>query len=138
MQTQKKNRDRKSLLIIVLYLTALHSLFVGIGLLVQLPALMDWMGFGKIEQPFFPAQGGVFHLLMAVAYFFAARHPERHQIIIQFIIILKISATVFLMFYFILIDPILMVLLSGLSDGTMALLILLLWRSYQNTLHKEA
>ena len=52
----------------VLWLVTIHSITIGMALITQPAFLMEWSGFRSDEDPFFPAQGGVFHLLMAVAY----------------------------------------------------------------------
>ncbi|HES59087.1 MAG: hypothetical protein JW956_04860 [Calditrichaceae bacterium] len=131
----KSITNPKKRLTVILILTAVHSFFVGIGLIVQIPILMDWFGFGRIIQPFFPAQGGIFHILMSAAYMLAALRPDKNEDLIKFIIIVKITATLFLLIYFLCIDHIWMVLLSCFSDGVLALLIVLTFNSYKNTNH---
>jgi hypothetical protein len=37
---------------------------------------MEWSGFRSEYEPFFPAQGGVFHLLMAVVYVMGAMNSK--------------------------------------------------------------
>jgi hypothetical protein len=120
----------------ILILTAMHSFFVGLGLIVQLPEIMGLFGFGHIEQPFFPAQGGVFHILMSAAYFVAAKKPEGKETLIYFIIGVKMTAALFLFLYFILIQSILMIILSGIIDGVFALLILTGYKSFKNSIKK--
>ena len=120
-------------LTLILIITSIHSFCVGIGLIVQLPILMEWFGFGHIAQPFFPAQGGIFHVLMSVAYCLAALKPDNNDDLIKFIICVKIAATIFLFTYFIFIDNIWMILLSGMSDGILAILILTAYYSYKKS-----
>jgi len=124
-------------LILILMLTAIHSFFVGLGLIIQLPDLMILFGFDHIQQPFFPAQGGVFHIIMAAAYFIAARKPESNSPLIAFIIGVKITAALFLFLYFVFIQKIWMILFSGLGDGIMAILILTAYRSFTNSSSKK-
>lgn len=125
-------REPRKRLRLVLIIMAIHSFFIGIGLVIQLPMIMDLFGLGHIEQPFFPAQGGIFHVLMAVAYITAALRPEGNGTLINFIIVVKITATVFLFFYFTFIQNIWMILFSGICDGILALLILISYRSFKN------
>ena len=122
-------------LTLVLILTSIHSFCVGIGLILQLPILMEWFGFGHIAQSFFPAQGGIFHILMSVAYTIAALRPNKNDDLIKFIIIVKIAATLFLFIYFLFIDPIWMILLSGINDGVLAILILTSYKSFKNSVN---
>ena len=122
-------------LTLVLILTSIHSFCVGIGLFLQLPILMEWFGFGHIAQPFFPAQGGVFHMLMSVAYTLAALKPDKNDDLIKFIIIVKTTATLFLFIYFLFIDHMWMILLSGISDGILAILILISYKSFKNSIN---
>lgn len=127
----------KKRLTTILILTSIHSFCVGIGLIVQLPILMEWFGFGHIAQPFFPAQGGIFHVLMSVAYLWAALKPDNNDDLIKFIICVKIGATIFLFIYFAFIDNIWMILLSGISDGILAILILTAYHSYKNSVNNN-
>ena len=124
-------------LIIILLLTAIHSFFVGIGLIVQIPKLMLLFGFGHINQPFFSAQAGIFHILLAVAYALAALNPQHNNTLIKFIITVKITATLFLFMYFFFIESIWMVLVSGIVDGLFALGILIAHRSFFKALNQN-
>jgi hypothetical protein len=105
----------------ILYAIALHSFIVGLGLVIQIPGIMAWLGFGNCHEHFFPAQGGVFHIVMAIGYSLAARNPLKYQCLITFTIIVKALATVFLLSYFLLFEMIWMVLISGLTDGLMCI-----------------
>ena len=113
----------------LLYLMALHSFAVGVGLIVQIKPLMQFMGFPTIAQPFFPAQGGIFHVIMAVAYFLAGNNRQKYECLITFSIFVKSCATLFLFTYFFAFQAIPLILLSGAGDGLMALLLFLLYRS---------
>lgn len=119
------------LLSIVLYLIALHSLLTGIGLILQPDFLLRWGGWGDVAQTFFPAQGGVFHLLMALLYAQAARRERDRSVLLPFIIIVKFSAATFLLLYVALFEMIWLVLLSGAGDAVMAVLLLLLVRKHK-------
>lgn len=50
----------------LLWLVALHSLAVGVGLLLQPADLLARAGYAPVGEPYFPSQGGVFHVVMAV------------------------------------------------------------------------
>lgn len=113
-----------------LYLIAAHSLIVGINLIVFPAEWMTEFGFGQISEGFFKAQGGVFHIVMAVAYSLAAWRPGEYRILIIFSIAAKLIATVFLFSYFLFINPVMMILLSGIGDLIMGLLLVFLFRKF--------
>lgn len=111
---------------IFFFLVALHSFFVGIGLIVLPAELFESFGYNAINENFFRAQGGVFHLVMVVAYILAMKEPERNKIIVLFSITTKFIAAVFLFAYFLFVDGIIVVILSGVGDLLMALIIVYL------------
>jgi len=88
---------------------------------------MPHFGFENIAGKFFPTQGGVFHLVMSIAYVWAAMDVEKYQILILFSIAAKFIATVFLLSYFFFMENIWMILLSGIGDFLMGILILFLY-----------
>lgn len=116
------------LLSIFLWLVALHSFAVGVGLIVLPLSMLKFFGYGVCAERFFPSQGGVFHIAMAVGYAMAAYNLKRYECLIIFSIVVKFMATVFLFTYFILVSSIWLVLLSGISDFLMGLIILILYR----------
>lgn len=111
---------------ILLFLVALHSFFVGLGLIFIPSHFFVEIGYHQICENFFRAQGGVFHLVMVVAYSFAALNPIVNKPMVKFSIIAKFIATFFLIFYFLFVENIIVVLLSGLGDFAMGGLILFL------------
>jgi hypothetical protein len=123
-------KNSKSLSII-LWLIALHSFFVGIGLIVMPIPVMEFLGYNSCADRFFPTQGGVFHIIMAIAYSLAALRTKRFECMILFSIIVKFSATFFLFTYYFLVSPIWMVLLSGITDCLMGIVILWAYLLYR-------
>ena len=123
-------RERLRLL---LWLVALHSAGVGLGLILHPAGLLAFMGFAPVSEPFFPVQGGVFHVVVAVGYAMAAHAPRRHRSLIVFAVVVKILATVFLLLYWLLIARLWSVLASGAVDGLMALLIALAYVAWWRT-----
>ncbi len=115
---------------IILWLVAIHSFFVGIGLIFMPASVMPFFGFEAYAEKFFPVQGGVFHLVMGVAYALAAKDVERFGGLIILAIAAKFMAAIFLFTYYISIDKIWMVLLSAISDCLMGIGILLAFLSY--------
>jgi hypothetical protein len=120
MEIIRNPRRRLSLLLI---LVAIHSFCVGVGLIIRPAELMQLFGFGECYERFFPTQGGVFHIVMVVAYLMAAYDVDENHSLIIFSIIVKIMATVFLFIYFIAVEQIWLVLMSGFSDGLMGMAI---------------
>ena len=55
----------------VLWLIAIHSICFGISLVVLPIPFIEFFGF-SLKEKFFADQGGVFHLIVAVAYIWAA------------------------------------------------------------------
>lgn len=113
----------------LLYFVALHSFFTGIGLLLQPEQLIRWGGWDAVSQPFFAAQGGVFHILMAVLYAIAAHRDEHRAVLLPFIIFVKITAAAFLLIYYLCVQPIWLVLVSGIADAMMATALFVLHRN---------
>lgn len=74
-------------------LVSLHSLLIGIGLMVATDWILNFAGWGHVDHLFFPRQSGVFHVIVAAAYWWEHR---RHGTI--FIMVLaKTCAVVFLL-----------------------------------------
>ncbi|MEW6413540.1 MAG: hypothetical protein AB1483_13875 [Candidatus Zixiibacteriota bacterium] len=117
-------------LVLVLWLVGIHSIVVGFGLIFLPPSYVPFFGFAPFAEKFFPVQGGVFHLVMAVAYIMAAVRPERYPGLIILSFVAKLMAAAFLLTYYILIDRIWMVLFSGVGDALMGLVIYLLYRAF--------
>ena len=111
--------EPRARLSVILWMVAAHSLVVGLLLLFVPAGVFEALGFSPLSERFYVAQGGVFHLLLATAYGMAAADPDRFGSLVIFSIIAKMSATVFLLIYFLLIDPILLVLLSAVGDAAM-------------------
>jgi len=119
-----------SRLILFLKLVAFHSLAVGISLIFIPPQYLKLFGFQKETTCFFQIQGGVFHIVMFVAYFLASINLPTSSLLIRFIIIAKTMALIFLLIYFIYIETILVIFLSAIGDGLMALLIFIFYKQY--------
>jgi hypothetical protein len=116
---------------VLLVLVALHSFGVGIGLMWHPAALLARCGFRPVGESFFIVQGGIFHIVMAMAYGIAAWNPGREERLIVFIVLVKLTATVFLLLYWAVFAHIPTILMSGLVDGAMALVIALALRAWR-------
>jgi hypothetical protein len=119
-----KKIDHGNILSMILWLVALHSFIVGIGLIVMPPQLNSG------GDRFFQSQGGVFHIVMTIAYSLAALRTSRFECLILFSIIVKFSATIFLFIYYFFAVQIWMVLLSGITDCLMGIVILWMYVLY--------
>jgi hypothetical protein len=87
--------------------------------------LMRFFGFGPCFERFFPTQGGVFHIAMAIGYAMAAVNVDKFRCLIYFSIIVKTLATIYLFIYYSVLNSLWIILASGVGDGIMALAIFL-------------
>lgn len=110
-----------------LILVAIHSSVVGINLISFPSEWMQKFGFNQINESFFKAQGGVFHIVMTVAYLLGAWKPVEYRILIIFAVIAKFIATIFLITYFFTNGSTIVILLSAISDFLMGLILLYLF-----------
>jgi hypothetical protein len=127
------------LLSTVLCLVAFHSLVMSLILLTQPAALMQFAGFGHDCERFFPAQSGIFHLLMFVVYLTGAIHIEKYYYFIVLSIFVKAVAAFFLLIYCFVVEFKWVILLSGIADGIMGLMIFtaLWYYLHAKTIHKS-
>ena len=116
-----------------LWSLALHSVAVGLGLIWHPAALLSQIGYAPCSEPFFPTQGGVFHIIMGVGYSMAAWDPLRFRGLVVFTIVVKTLATIFLIIYWLINPSFQVILLSGLVDGVMAGVLAVLYRRWRLT-----
>ena len=109
---------------IFLYLVAIHTFCVGIGLIFMPLDIYGFFGFEGYQGNFFKIQAGVFHLVMCGAYIPAAINPQGNRSLLLFAVFAKFTATVFLISYSLFRESIWMVLFSGIFDFLMGLVIL--------------
>lgn len=117
-----------------LWLVGIHSFVAGVLLIILPPDLLAFFGFEIVEK-FFSTQGGVFHIVMCFAYIPAALRPRDSSQLIYFSIAAKLTATVFLVSYFFLKNPIWIVLISGLGDFLMGIILFYLYRNLRFSDH---
>ncbi len=125
----KINDDK--ILSLVLWLIALHSFIVGAGLIAMPSKIIELLGFNSGGDRFFQEQGGMFHIIMVVAYSLPALKISKFESMVLFAIIVKFSATIFLFSYYFFANRILIVLLSGITDCLMAMVIMLAYILYR-------
>lgn len=125
--------DSERRLSAILWLVALHSLCVGLGLILVPPDLMGRFGYSPYQERFFSTQAGVFHFVMVTCYGLAAANVNRYEGLIILSIAAKFIATIFLLIYYFFVDAIWVVLASGLADFTMGVVILWAFRIHRSS-----
>ena len=116
---------------IFLWLIALHSISVGIGLILFPPSYLEIFGFYNYSYTFFQAQGGVFHIVMSVAYLMAIKYIYKSPGLIYFSIAAKSMATIFLIIYFLFVEQSWMIIMSATGDATMGIVLFYLYKKFQ-------
>lgn len=121
------NRFKLNLKILnlILRLTSIHSAIVGIGLIIIPSKALSFFGYSLHDELFFRVQGGVFHLVMAVAYWMASNDRESAIKFCPFFITAKFMATVFLLIYYFFNQQIWVVVFSAIVDMLMGIIILI-------------
>ncbi len=115
-----------------LYLIALHSICVGLGLIFLPDNIFFLIGFEISPNRFFETQGGVFHLIMAMIYSLAAFNPKDNRILIWISISAKGIAVGFLWVYYFFISPIWMIFISGVGDAAVGIILLYLLQGFDS------
>jgi hypothetical protein len=115
-----------------LWLIAIHSIGFGIALVILPITVIEFFGF-KLAEKFFAVQGGVFHIVVSLAYIMAALDLENSRKLILLSCTAKFMATLFLLSYYFFVSHIFMVVFSGIADFLMGLAILLTYLLYEKT-----
>ena len=116
---------------VFLWLIALHSLSVGIGLILFPPSYLEFFGFENYSYSFFQVQGGVFHIVMAMAYIMAIKYMYKSPGLIVFSVSAKSLATVFLIIYYLFVESSWMIIMSALGDAAMASILYFLFNRFK-------
>ncbi len=124
------NFSNRTLLVLLLWLFVIHSTTVAVLLIFLPQSSLDFFGYIGYQGRFFQVQGGIFHLVMAVAYLLAAIKTDKANLIIIFIIIAKTIAAIFLVTYFFMGEHIWVLLPSAIGDGAMAVLLYIFYKNY--------
>lgn len=122
----------------VLFIMVLHSSVTGLLLIVLPGEWISGLGLQVHSQRFFACQGGVFHILMAVAYGAGMIHPVRNAALIWFAVFVKVCAAVFLLSFFVMGDSVLFILLNAVLDGFLGGLLFFTYLGFLRTLRNEA
>ncbi|MEW6365257.1 MAG: hypothetical protein AB1714_11555 [Acidobacteriota bacterium] len=104
----------------LIHLIALHSIVVGVFLLILPPWAVRFGGFGEVSPPFFAHQAGAFHLVVAAAYLI--EYLRYRGVII--LVFAKALATVFLFACTLLDGAPWIVPFSGVADFMMGAVVL--------------
>ena len=125
------------LLSLILWLAAIHSAATGIALIIMPDSAMSFFGLRPCVEKFFPAQGGVFHLIMTVAYALAAVGRERYHGLILLIIVTKLAATAFLIVYSAFVNAAWIAVFSAVVDGAIGIAVIVTYRLYRRRVEFE-
>jgi len=115
-----------------LWLIAIHSIGFGIALVILPIPVIEFFGF-HLEEKFFAVQGGIFHIVVSLAYIMAALDLDDSKKLIILSCTAKFMATLFLLSYFFFVSHIFMVIFSGIADFLMGLAILFTYLLFQRT-----
>ncbi len=123
----------KRWLIVVMWCIAFHSFAVGICMILIPTNLLHFFGF-DITERFFLTQGGVFHIVMSVAYIMSVSRGKIFPELLMVSFSAKFIATVFLISYYLFIFSNWVILLSGIGDCIMGIII---WKFYSRYIQTE-
>ena len=118
------------LLRIFLWVMALHSFLVGIGLILVTNDIRILFGFKPSPEHFFQIQGGVFHIVMALGYTMPALSLKKFESMVIFSIFVKLCATLFLLLYFTFGSTNWLILFSGIIDFLMCIIAFILYKLF--------
>ena len=113
-----------------LWLIAIHSIGFGISLVILPVSVIEFFGF-QLDDKFFAVQGGVFHIVVSLAYIMAALDLDNSKKLIILSCTAKFMATIFLLSYYFFCNHIFMVIFSGIADFFMGLAILYTYLMFQ-------
>jgi hypothetical protein len=116
----------------LLWLVAIHSFCFGVSLIVLPIPVIEYFGF-QLTEKFFAVQGGVFHIVVSLAYVMAALDLDHARKLIILSCSAKFMATLFLLSYYFFVKHIFMVVFSGVADFLMGLAILTLYLLFLRT-----
>jgi hypothetical protein len=119
----KKEKYLKLLIILI----ALHTFAIGLVLTFLPVEYLEFFGYKKINESFFPIQAGAFHIILSAGYILALREKCKERYFLQYMIIIKFFAFVFLLLYVLLVVPVLIVIISAFVDLAMGILLLIFY-----------
>jgi hypothetical protein len=115
----------------LLWFLAIHSFFIGVGLILLPESAMNFFGLESYTEKFFPVQGGIFHIVLSICYALAAVRIDQFDGLILFAILAKFIAAIFLFTYYLFVKQAWVILISAIGDGLMGAVVLLAFLSYR-------
>jgi hypothetical protein len=116
---------KKALRLIILLISA-HSFVLGIAMLFFSRSVTQSFGFGMNGGVFWQSQSGIFLIILAIAYYLAYRELERGRILVNFLVISKGLAVLFLLTHYMFFGAPLGILFAAAGDGAMGLIVFVL------------
>lgn len=117
----------------ILWLFVIHTTAVAVGLFLLPTEYLVCFGLEGYQGRFFQTQAGVFHLIMGVAYLLPLFHGEKQYWLIYFAIIAKSVAVVFLLLYYLLMEPSWIVIFSAFGDGVLGWILYHLYKRFRDS-----
>lgn len=121
----KKEKHLKLFIILI----ALHTFAIGLVLTFMPVEYFEFFGYKRINETFFPIQAGAFHIILSVGYILSLREKCKERYFLQYIILIKFFAFMFLMLYVLLVVPVLIVIISAFVDLAMGILLLIFYKN---------
>jgi hypothetical protein len=118
----------------LIFVIGLHSSILGSVMLFVPNSVLPAFGFEQQRPPFFPAQSGLFLLILGVCYFASLRLPQ----LILVILVSKVSAVVFLVTFGVILGVPLSIWLAAAGDGAMLAALILVLRSGARSACRES
>jgi len=125
--------DEQTRLKYFIYLMAIHSVAVALGLIFLPTKFLTYFGINGYSGRFFQMQSGVFHIVMSIAYLYAVIDLKRSPAFVYFAIYAKSIATVFLLSVFFLSESGWVIIVSAFGDAAMAIILFFLYSRYKKT-----
>ena len=116
----------------ILWIFVLHTTGVAIGLFVLPSEYLTYFGLEGYQGRFFQTQAGVFHLVLGLAYLLALFYWEKASVLIFFAVVAKSIAVVFLVVYYLFLEPAWIILFSAVGDGILGMLLLIVYTRLQD------
>jgi len=111
---------------LIIVLISIHSFLLGIAMLFSPRVFTEFFGVASKGQFFWQSQSGIFLFILAIAYYLAYREIDRSRILVNFLVLSKALAAVFLLTHWIFFNAPDSIALAAAGDGIMGTSVLLL------------
>lgn len=122
---------------IFLILIALHTFLIGVALIILPADLFSIFGYNNLNEPFFAIQAGVFHIVLSIGYIVAVNEKCKERYFLQYIILIKFIAFVFLILYYLIAANIPVIILSAIIDLILGILLLMFYLKLKGVIKNE-